>query len=79
MMNLLNKKISSLIYIMILGQKLKNLALQLGNKSIGAIHTLGTVKEIHSNLEKLVQKSMFNKFFKSNVCPNFFLKIASKS
>ena len=26
---------------MILGQKLKNAALQLGNKSIGTIHTLG--------------------------------------
>ena len=26
---------------MILGQKLKNAALQLGNKSIGALHTLG--------------------------------------
>ena len=26
---------------MILGQKLKNAALQLGNKSIGALHTMG--------------------------------------
>ena len=61
---------------MILGQKLKNSALQLGNKSIGAIHTLGTkmgpkmntigtaintaqkVKEIYSNLEKLVPRRL---------------------
>ena len=27
---------------MILGQKLKNAALQLGNKGLGAIHTLGS-------------------------------------
>ena len=61
---------------MILGQKLKNAALQLGNKSIGAIHTLGSkmgpivntvgsaintahkVKEIYSNLEKLVPRRL---------------------
>jgi hypothetical protein len=40
---------------MILGQKLKNAALQLGNKSIGALHTMGNkINPVLSTIETVI-------------------------